>query len=192
MECVSFYDAIVYCNKRSLAEGLNPCYKINGSYYPADWGIVPIVFNEDWNSVTCDFSANGYRLPTEIEWEYAARGGEKYIGDGERQYLYAGGNDLEEVAWFEENSNGKTHEVMEKDSNQLDIYDMSGNVSEWCWDLFSNYSEGSDSVEVFKTSRVSRNGNWGQSAFNNTVYSRGNDNPAYRSNGLGFRVVQSK
>ena len=194
VECVSFYDAIVYCNKRSLAEGLNPCYKINGSYYPADWGIVPIVFNEGWNSVTCDFSANGYRLPTEIEWEYAARGGEKYIGDGDRQYLYAGGNDLEEVAWFEENSNGRTHEVMEKDSNQLDIYDMSGNVEEWCWDWFSEVSKTTpETGEPLKngTSRTTRNGNWGKSAFSNRVSSRSNENPAFRSYGLGFRVVRT-
>lgn len=194
VECVSFYDAIVYCNNRSIAEGLNPCYKINGSYKPSDWGFVPIVFNQDWNAVTCDFSANGYRLPTEAEWEYAARGGKKYIGDGNRQYLYAGNDDIKEVAWYVDDSNAKTHEVKEKDSNQLDIYDMSGNVAEWCWDWFSEITaETPITGESFTsgTSRSSRGGNWGEKAFSNQVSSRSNENPALKSYGLGFRVVRT-
>lgn len=192
VECVSFYDAIAYCNKLSMMEGLNPCYKINGSYKPADWGLIPNMYNETWNSVTCDFSANGYRLPTEVEWEYAARGGKKFIGDGTRQYLYAGGNDVGEVAWYVENSDGKTHEVLEKDSNQLDIYDMSGNVAEWCWDWFSEITaETPVTGATSSSSKTSRGGNWGERAFSNQVNSRSNENPAFKSYGLGFRVVRT-
>ena len=192
VECVSFYDAIVYCNKLSMMEGLNPCYKINGSYKPADWGFVPNMYNENWNTVTCDFSANGYRLPTEVEWEYAARGGKKFIGDGTRQYLYAGGNTIGEVAWYVENAGGKTHEVMEKDSNQLDIYDMSGNVAEWCWDWFSEITaETPITGATSSSSKTSRGGNWGERAFSNQVNARSNENPAFKSYGLGFRVVRT-
>ena len=133
-------------------------------------------------------------MPTEVEWEYVARGGVKFIGDGSRQYTYSGSDTIDNVAWYEENSNGITHEVKKIDSNQLDIYDMSGNVEEWCWDWFSEVSKTTpETGEPLKngTSRTTRNGNWGKSAFNNRVSSRSNENPAFRSYGLGFRVVRT-
>lgn len=125
---ISWFDAIVYCNKRSIKEGLEPCYTIKGSTKPNAWGGVPTSYNGTWNSVTCDFEANGYRLPTEAEWEWAARGGKNYI--------YAGSDNIEDVAWYKENSSG-TRNVKSKKANDYGLYDMSGNVIEWCWDWYS-------------------------------------------------------
>lgn len=113
---VTWYDAAAYCNWRSLQEGLQPCYSNDGL------------------TVFCDFTVNGYRPPTEAEWEYAAKG--RYSCG----YKYSGSNNLDEVAWYINNSSGMTHPVGHKDSNELNLYDMSGNVWEWCWDWFDyNY-----------------------------------------------------
>lgn len=113
---VSWYDALVYCNLRSMAEGLSPCYSIGGSTDPASWpGIAssggkycgPSEYNNaTWDAATYNASANGYRLPTVEEWKYLAMGGFE-----EQSYLYPGSNDPDGVAWYEHNSHGKTHEV---------------------------------------------------------------------------------
>lgn len=118
VECVSWYDAVNYCNIRSKKEGLVPCYFKSGDDYE------------------CNFTANGYRLPTEIEWFYAAIGGkmEKDDNGDIRHSEYSGSNDIDSVAWYRENSNGEPHEVMSKKPNELGLYDMSGNVFEWVWD----------------------------------------------------------
>lgn len=141
---VTWNEAVVYCNKRSIKEGFTPCYTLDGETNPDLWGVVPIeqsgsANRTKWTTIECNFEATGYRLPTEAEWEYAARGGD-LTGT---QYTYAGCNqeDLQDYAWIYENSNGKTHQVKLKKPNSIGLYDMSGNVYEWCWDNFS-YTNG--------------------------------------------------
>ena len=131
VEQVSWYDTLVYCNKRSIAEGITPCYTINGKTNPAEWGTVPTIYDDTWDAVICNFDANGYRLPTVAEWEYLARGGNM---SNSGQTKYSGSDDLGEVAWYMLNSDDKTHEVKKKVPNALGLYDMNGNVWEWCWD----------------------------------------------------------
>ena len=125
---VSWWDAIGYCNWLSDREGLKKAYDSDGNLLDKS------------GKVTTDITkVEGYRLPTEAEWEYAARGGQNSRG-----YKYAGSNDLNEVGWYLDNSGKKTHPVGEKKPNELGLYDMTGNVSEWCHDRWddSYYSQG--------------------------------------------------
>ena len=172
---VSWYDALVYCNRRSIGEHLTPCYTINNSTNPDDWGSVPTEADETWDAVTCDFTANGYRLPTEVEWEYLARGGNT---SNSNQTIYSGSDTIDDVAWYPDNSGGKTHEVKTKAPNALGLYDMSGNVWEFCWDWYSS---------VY---RVRRGGTW-----NHRLCELGKDDtgllPFRRNFDYGFRVVRS-
>ncbi|MBR2486302.1 MAG: SUMF1/EgtB/PvdO family nonheme iron enzyme, partial [Paludibacteraceae bacterium] len=132
-------------------------------------------------------TGKNFRLPTEAEWEYAARGGQKSRG-----YKYAGSNALSDVAWYEDNSSSKTHPVKQKQANELGIYDMSGNVQEWCQDWDGSYSSSAQVNPTGPSSgsyRVYRGGNWYFSASGCRVASRGSSYPSGRSHSIGFRVV---
>ncbi|MFN0217000.1 MAG: SUMF1/EgtB/PvdO family nonheme iron enzyme [Saprospiraceae bacterium] len=143
---VSWYDAARYANWLSKQANLDTVYVFEGDYFKE-----------------IDYAARGYRLPTEVEWEYAARGGPAH-----EVFEYAGGYDLDAVGWYRANSRGRTQPVACKTANCLGLYDMSGNVSEWCSDWYSDYPatfstnyHGPDSGE----NRVSRGGDWSDSAW---------------------------
>lgn len=129
VENVSWYDAIYFCNKLSKKLGLTPVYAVNGKTDVATWNYTPHNGNSIRGQVTQNTKANGFRLPTTEEWEYAARGGQNYT--------YSGSNDLNEVGWYAGNSGGKTHPVAQKKANGYGLYDMSGNVRELCWEVFT-------------------------------------------------------
>lgn len=163
VEQVNWYDVIMYCNARSKKEGLNPYYKIKNVIGNPDGGI---------KSATITINGgNGYRLPTQEEWEYSARGGNKSKG-----YAYAGSNNIEEVAWYDDNSGDKTHKVGTKKANELGIYDMSGNVWEWCWDI-------DNSIYHF-----GRGGSWNDDAYDCEIL-RCIFNSPYDS--IGFRICRN-
>jgi len=170
---VSWFDAIDYCNWLSKEEGLTPCYTRKGDL------------------VLCNFEANGYRLPTEAEWEFAASGGFQSRG-----YTYSGGNTLEEVAWCQDNAGEKTHPVGMKKPNELGLYDMSGNVWEWVWDWHSTgYFQSSPFQNplgpLTGEQKVEKGGSW----FPDAVYMRPQNRAGYDPNegnsDIGFRLART-
>lgn len=184
---VNWYAAIAYCNKLSVKEGLTPAYTVSGI---SDWenlaySSIPTSSNDTWNAATCNFEASGYRLPTEAEWEWLARGGENYT--------YTGSDTVDDVAWYTSNTNDTgSRDVKTKAANGYGLYDMSGNVWEWCWDWYGSISSttgasGASSGYV----RVPRGGSWCSNAYRCEVAYRYNNTPYDRYENYGFRLVRS-
>ena len=189
---VSWFNAIEYSNRRSLQEGLTPCYSYstygtNPDNWPAGWNTT----SANHTNVSCNWSVDGYRLPTEMEWQFAARGGNQM-----HNYSYSGSNDLNDVGWYWYNwgsANRSTHSVGALAANELGTFDMSGNVWEWCWDIYGNYPGGSQTDPHGATVgsyRVIRGGSWYNSAGNCTVSYRVGDSAATSVGGIGFRCVR--
>ncbi|MDP4180121.1 MAG: SUMF1/EgtB/PvdO family nonheme iron enzyme [Bacillota bacterium] len=193
VEMVSWYDCVEYCNKRSIKEGFKPYYNIDNKRDPNNK-------NDDDNlkwTVTINKGANGYRLLTEAEWEYAASGGQL-----SKNYKYSGSDEVDEVAWYWANSgdsfltgfwnskiiksnNNKTKHIGTKKSNELGLYDMSGNVREWCWDWYED-------VDSDSSTRVLRGGGWLGDLFCCESSFRGNWIANSRGNDTGLRVCRGE
>ena len=172
--CVDFVDAVKYANRLSQTEGVEECYRIVGT-------------EVSWEKKQ---GCKGYRLPTEAEWEYAARAGQKTV--------YAGSGDADEVGWYSGNSKNQTHPVKKKKANEWKLYDLSGNVWEWVWDWHVEYEEkeqrdpvGPPKADASVAIRVVRGGGWYDGAGWMRVADRGRDAPGIRVRSRGFRLVRS-
>ena len=170
---ITWYDAIKYCNWLSKEDGLTPAYKLAGP------------------NVICDFNADGYRLPTEAEWEYAAKGGHKT-----KSNFFAGGNNSNDIAWFIKNSDKKPHSVGTKLPNELGIHDMSGNVWEWCWDWYNkDYYKVEDTDNpkgpIRGEKRTVRGGSWDSQENYLRTANRISTSPDKTNEFYGFRIART-
>ena len=184
VEMVNWYDAIEYCNARSQKEGLTPAYTIDKSR--KDPNNKNDKDDVKW-IVTWNRNANGYRLPTEAEWEYACRAGTTTA-------YHTGASITDNTGWYRENSGDTTHPVGQKPANAWGLYDMHGNVYEWCWDWFGDYPRGAQADPVGASSgsyRVRRGGSFYFTAQNARSAWRGISNPSGRVSTLGFRVLRN-
>jgi formylglycine-generating enzyme required for sulfatase activity len=172
---VSWFDAISYCNWRSKMEGLKRLY---------GWEI------NNWSSWQPEELTNGYRLPSEAEWEYAAYGGQH-----QQRFRYSGNDELGKVGWFQGNSDNRTQPVGSKQPNALGLYDMNGNVFEWCEDdAHGNYSGGPCDGSAWignprSPDRVYRGGSWGSDAEYCRVTKRNGNRANLRDYSVGFRLA---
>ncbi len=169
---VSFFDVLEYCNQKSILDGYKPCY---------DFML---------NGVTCDFNATGYRLPTEAEWEFAAKGRKR-----DNFTRYSGSNSADNAGWHKGNSEGSLHPVGQKQKNDLGLYDMSGNAFEWVWNWYSRYHYSQQALfegPSDGTDKVIRGGSWFHDASEMRVTNRNYAKPHTQSNYIGFRLVRRR
>jgi len=184
VENINLYEICVFCNKLSEKQGLTPCYFTDNDY--------KIIYGKlesgnykftDTSYIFLNLQSNGYRLPTEIEWIYAAIGGKLSKG-----FKYSGSNDINQVGWYSKNTNYLTQKVGTKLPNELGLYDFSGNVIEWCWDISLKHE-----YNIKKNyKRIVRGGSV---KFNSDICDLGiwfflKDN--YADFDIGFRLVRSK
>ena len=189
---LSWYEAIVFCNRLSIKEGLSPVYYISGKPNPEEWGAIPGSSDTDWNKMEMREDANGYRLPTEAEWEYACR--------AETESAWNFGQTDANIglyAWYLSNSENATHKVGQKLPNAWGLYDMLGNVQEWCWDWYDAaddyYLTGPPENPLgvtFGSYRIMRGGGYDSAAQTLRSASRGYDYPYSQGDFIGIRVVR--
>ena len=186
VESVSWIDAVSFCNKLSEKEGLKPCYSYKENTNAAQWDLDNDEMSE-WSenkwakfnkNFVCDTTANGYRLPTVAEWQWAAMGGQVF--------KCSGSDNLDEVGWYNKNSEEKTHPVAQKKPNGYGLYDMSGNVWEWCGDLDEYLWDSFSSKR-----RYICGGRWGSYAYDCEVGIKYWYNADSTDDDRGFRVVRS-
>ncbi|PKN24445.1 MAG: hypothetical protein CVU65_11705 [Deltaproteobacteria bacterium HGW-Deltaproteobacteria-22] len=201
VQMVSWYDAIAFCNKLSIAEGLTQVYAVSGvNFSTLTYAEIPTSSNTTWNAATANWAADGYRLPTEMEWMWVAMGADLANPGAVNTTGYTkafagstGSNVIDDYAWYTTNSGGKSHPVGSTLANELGFHDLSGNVWEWAWDWYGTYPTGTQTGyrgPASGTYRVARGGNWGNAASSCTVAFRSYNNPSSRLNDVGFRVVR--
>lgn len=192
VDSVSWFDAIYFCNLLSIAEGYEPCYIVNGSKNPYDWKYEIHCGDFIEDKIEWDESADGYRLPTEAEWECCAKGG--IFSHNNLQNMNDSSDDY---SWYNNNSLDTTHSVAQKKMNLCGLYDINGNVWEWCWDWYHDDYGNYNSIVLnpkgksYGDDRVLRGGGYGSSASGITPTYRGLNDPKARQNFNGFRLCRS-
>ena len=201
VEQVSWYDAIVFCNRLSIMEGLSPAYSIGGSANPDDWGAVPTNSNSTWDAVQIVQDSTGYRLPTEAQWEYACRAGTEIAFNWDSNQITSDQANFD-ASWFTYNGSpfgdwlSRTSQVGDYLPNAWGLYDMHGNVFEWCWDWFDQnyYIDPNAEIDpmgaVSGSYRVIRGGSWNGIGQYLRSAQRGDSNPWNRNDYYGFRLVR--